>query len=360
MKSKHIKYILSGMLFFSLIIILSSSGFKPKEPPVKNIILLIGDGMGLAQVYSAMSVSDHPLNLERAKYIGLSKTYSANKYITDSGAGGTAISTGTKTKNGAIGVDSAGNKLKTILEYAEDAGKSTGLVVTCELTHATPASFVAHQPIRYMDVEIARDFLNTDVEVLFGGGAFIFDSLGITAELRKRGYQVCYDIDSINNQNKGNIACFQAETSLPSMLQGRGNYLPKAVKIALDKLNTDDSGFFLMIEGSQIDWGGHSNNIDYVVTELIDFDKAVGLAMDFADKTPGTLVIVTADHETGGLTLTDGDINSKQISVQFSSTNHTGIMVPIYAYGNGAEAFSGIMQNTGIFTRMMEAFGFKK
>jgi alkaline phosphatase len=360
MKSRLIKVGLFTSLIFLLFIVISGSAITSKQPKVKNIILLIGDGMGLAQVYSAISVSDHPLNIERAQYIGLSKTYSANNYVTDSGAGGTAISTGSKTNNGAIAVDSAGNKLKTILEYAEDAGKSTGIVVTCNLNHATPASFVAHETVRYMDVEITRDFLKTEVDVLIGGGASIFDSLGVSSALEKKGYRVYYNIDSIDVKEKGNIACFAASDYINPILKGRGDFLPKAVNIALDKLSKNQEGFFLMVEGSQIDWGGHCNNIDYVTSELIDFDKAVGLAMDFADKNPGTLVIITADHETGGLTLTGGDIKTKEITAQFLTTDHSGVMVPIYTYGTGSEAFSGIMQNTGIFSRMMQAFGFNK
>lgn len=360
MKTKIFKSSLLLIFSISLFILIGGAGKSSNKPKVKNIILLIGDGMGLAQVHSAMLVSDTPLNIERAQFIGLSKTYSANSYTTDSGAGGTAISTGTKTKNKSIGVDSTGKKLKTILEYAEDAGKSTGLVTTCNLTHATPASFVAHQTGRYMDIEIAKDFLKTEVDVLIGGGAFIFDSLEITAAMQKKGYQVVYNIDSVNSKKKGNLACFAARNHLLPILKGRDSFLSKSVKIALEKLNTNSKGFFVMVEGSQIDWGGHDNNLDYVNTELIDFDKAVGLAMDFADKNPGTLVIVTADHETGGLTFPISTIDDTNYSVTFSTNDHTGIMVPIYAYGTGAETFSGIMENTAIFDRMMLAFGFKK
>jgi alkaline phosphatase len=360
MTSKFTKAITIPAILVLLVILTSSSGVARKKPEVKNIILLIGDGMGLAQVYSAMSVTDHPLNIERAKYIGLSKTYSANNYITDSGAGGTAISTGTKTNNGAIAVDTQGKKLKTILEYAEDYGKATGIVVTCNLNHATPASFIAHENLRYMDVDITRDFLKTDIDVLIGGGAHIFDSLKVSDQMQKKGYQLTYSIDSIDSRKAGNLLCLAAEDQLPPMLNGRSDYLPKSVNIALDRLSKNQSGFFLMVEGSQIDWGGHSNNIDYVTSELLDFDKAVGEAMDFADKNPGTLVIITADHETGGLTLTDGNVQERKITAQFSTTYHSGVMVPIYTYGTGSEAFSGIMQNTDIFCHMMKAFGFTK
>ncbi|MBN2487103.1 MAG: alkaline phosphatase [Bacteroidales bacterium] len=341
-------------------VFIAASCQKTAQPEVKNIILLIGDGMGLAQVHAAMTLSKSPLNLERAQFIGLSKTHSASNYITDSGAGGTALSTGKKTKNKRIALDTAGNKLKTIVEYAEENHKATGIVVTSSLTHATPASFVAHQKSRNMEVEIARDFVKTEVDVLIGGGSKIFDSLKLSSVFSEKGYQVCYHIDSIDIDNTGNIACFAAENHMPPMSSGRADYLPRSVELALKKLTKNENGFFLMVEGSQIDWGGHGNDIEYVVSEVIDFDLAVGKAMDFADKNPGTLVIVTADHETGGLSITDGNLSKNHVETYFTSTDHTGIMVPVYTYGTGAAAFSEIMQNTGIFDKMMLAFGFEK
>ncbi len=326
---------------------------------VKNIILLIGDGMGTDQVYAAMTVSKDKLNFERAKYIGFSKTYSLSNFTTDSGAGGTAIATGTKTKNHAVGVDSSGNPLKSILVYAGEHNKSTGIVTTCDLTHATPATFVANQLSRYSLDEIALDYLNVDVDVLIGGGRHRFDSLGVTKALKNKGYKVTKKLNSIRIKDTSPVICQVAEEHPLSILEGRDpDYLQNAVEFALNKLNMDPEGFFLMVEGSQIDWGGHDNNLDYVISETLDFDKAIGKAFDFADQNPGTLVIVTADHETGGLTLPNGDINKHIVDSQFGTTGHTGVMVPIYAYGKGSEAFSHIMQNTDIFKNMMQAFGF--
>lgn len=344
---------------FSISIISCSS--KSKETPqVKNVILLIGDGMGSTQVYAAMSVANKKLNLERSQYFGYSKTYSANNYTTDSGAGGTAISSGTKTKNYSVGVDTNGKPVKTILEYANEQNLSTGLVSTCNLAHATPASFIAHQTSRGMYPELAKDFLNTRADVLIGGGKVLFDTNNVTSQMIENGYEVAYDLDSIKSGSEKPLACFVADDHPKRILDGRGDMLPKATQLALNRLITNKNGFFLMVEGSQIDWGGHSNDIDYITSELIDFDQAVGVAFDFADSHPGTLVIVTADHETGGLTLPSGNIAGNSIQASFSTGSHTGVMVPVFAYGARAESFSSIMENIDIFYKMMEALQLSK
>ncbi|MBN1116504.1 MAG: alkaline phosphatase [Bacteroidales bacterium] len=337
-----------------------ASALFSQEGKVKNIILLIGDGMGTAQIYAAMSVSNDNLNIERAQYVGFSKTYSANNYITDSGAGGTAIATGKKTKNTYIAVDTNGAPIKSILKYAMDHKMSAGMVTTCDLAHATPASFVANDDSRYHCNEITLDYKEVLPDLLIGGGSHRFDSLGVSQFYKDNGYFVSYDLNSIGNKyKKDKILCLVAEEHPLPIFQGRDpNYLKDAVEIALKKLSLNDEGFFLMVEGSQIDWGGHANNLKYVMTEVYDFDKAVGVAFDFADNNPGTLVIVTADHETGGLTLPEGDLENKTVSGTFSTLHHSGVMVPIFAYGHGAKDFSGIMQNTEIFNKMMNAYGF--
>lgn len=357
MNNSHIsKLLYSCILFFSI----QLNTMSQDSEKVKNIILLIGDGMGTNQVYASMTVSKDMLNMERATYIGFSKTYSVNSYITDSGAGGTAIASGSKIRNYSVGMDSAGNKLKSILVYAEEHHKSTGIVTTCELTHATPASFVSSQMSRYQPNEIAKDFLDVEVDVLIGGGKHRFDSLGISKTMKANGYKVTGKLSSIKAKDKMPIACFIAPEHPKSILNGRDpDYLMNAVEIALNKLNDNPEGFFLMVEGSQIDWGGHRNNLKYVISETLDFDKAVGKAFDYADRNPGTLVIVTADHETGGLSIVDGDINEKKVEGEFSTSGHTSVMVPIFAYGTGAENFSHIMENTDIFKKMMTAFGFE-
>lgn len=337
---------------------------KQDHPKVKNIILLIGDGMGTSQIYAGMTANKGHLNIERLQNIGFSKTYAANDYITDSGAGGTAISTGYKTYNVAIGVDRDTISRKSILEYAEMNKKSSGIVVTCALTHATPASFIAHQPSRKMNEEIAADFLKTDFEVAIGGGLKYFnqrkDNADLTKSLRDKGYSVITSPDSIESARGSKLAGLLYAEHPPKISEGRGDMLLKSAMKAIEILSKDANGFFLMIEGSQIDWGGHDNDTRYVVDELIDFDKTIGAMLDYAEKDGNTLVIVTADHETGGMSLNSGNIETGEVGAKFTTGDHTGVMVPVFSYGPEAENFRGIYENTAIFYKMMSAFGFNK
>ena len=330
----------------------------------KNIILMIADGMGVTQLYAAMSISEKPLHIEKFKVTGLQKTYSASDYITDSGAAGTAIATGVKTKNKSIGIDTAGNAVKTILEYAEEYELATGLVSTSSILHATPASFIAHEQHRKNYENIARDFLDVDIDLFIGGVRKQFvqreDGLNLLDSLKQRNYNIVNGIENLDTRNNGKYAVFTAEGHNPEILNGRGNMLPQSTQKAIEILSKNENGFFLMVEGSQIDWGGHDNDIDYVITETIDFDNAVAKALEFAKADGETLLIVTSDHETGGLTIVEGDMKTKTIKTHFSTEHHTSVMVPVFAYGPGAEEFGGIYENTDVFEKMMNAFGFKK
>jgi len=335
-----------------------------EKPVVDNIILMIGDGMGVAQVYAAMTSSSDTLNLEKFPVVGFHKSYSADNYVTDSGAGGTALATGHKTYNGAIGVDTNQQVLTTILEIAEAHGLATGLVSTSSITHATPAAFVAHQASRDNQEAIAEDLLNSGVDVFIGGGRQYFsqreDGQDLTVALRQKGYKVVYNLDEITKTKSGKLAGLTADEHNISVLEGRSEMLPLATSTALQLLSNNQRGFFLMVEGSQIDWGGHANDLDYVVSEVLDFDKAIGKALEFAKMNKHTLVIVTADHETGGLTLEKGNIRSHQVEGKFSTEGHTAVMVPVFAYGPGAEKFSGIYENTAIFEKLMNVYRFKE
>lgn len=335
----------------------------PTAKSPKNIILMIGDGMGLSQVSAAMTVKKDEMNMTRCDHTGLVKTSSLNKLITDSGAAGTAMATGRKTNNGHISVDTLGNPYKTILEIAEEHGKATGLVASCGITHATPASFIAHNTNRGKYEEIAYDFLHTDFDVIIGGGKNHFaarkDGLNLLDSLREREYQVVENLIDMKGVTGGKLVALVYEAHPPKKLEGRGDFLENASIKALDLLDQHEEGFFLMIEGSQIDWGGHDNDTKYVLTETVDFDNAVGKALDFADKDGETLVIVTADHETGGFSVVAGNNEEGITAGNFGSGGHTATMVPIFAYGPGAEDFTGVYDNTDIFVKMMKAFGFK-
>jgi alkaline phosphatase len=329
------------------------------EISVKNVIFLIGDGMGLAQLSAAALAKESELAIERAQYIGLQVTGSADRRVTDSAAAGTALATGTKTNNGMIGVAPDTTALTSVLEKAAGKGLSTGLVATYRITHATPASFIAHVPDRNSEEEIAADFLDTDITLFIGGGRAKFeqraDGRNLSDELKAKGYRMAYTEEELKRITSGKVAGLLADSHLPDILGGRNpQYLTNATDKALEILSQNDRGFFVMVEGSMIDGGGHDNSIDKIVAETLDFDRAVARAFDFADTHPGTLVVVTADHETGGLTL---PADGSGVKYHFSTGGHTATMVPIYAYGAGAERFTGMMDNTEINRRMTELLG---
>jgi len=332
--------------------------FKSQSP--KNVILLIGDGMSATQIFAGITANRGHLFLDNFKHIGFSKTQSANKYVTDSGAGGTAIATGKKANNSAIGVDSNNQPVPSIIEIAKRNGLATGIVVTTDITDATPADFIAHVPSRDMSEEIADAFIKSDVDIFIGAGKNHFtDRKGgrnLLTELATKGYKVCDTITELVKIKEGKIAGLLTEQRVDK----RGDQLAKTTDVALNILKKNPKGFFLMVEGSKIDDGGHDNNVQYVVEEMLDFDKAVGRALEFASQNGETLVIVTADHETGGLTLVGGDMSTGSVKARFSTGGHTGVMVPVFAYGPGSESFSGINENTSFFDKFIKELKLKK
>lgn len=343
-------------------VILSVPGLAQKKHP-KNIILLIGDGMGVAQVYAGIVANKGHLNIERSQFIGFHKNQASNDFVTDSGAGATAFAIGQKTYNGAIGVDSLKNPQATILEIAEKNGLATGLLATCSITHATPASFIAHQPSREMKEEIASDFLKTDIDVFIGGGRNHFakrkDGKDLIQVLKTKNYQIAENIEEVAKISSGKLAGFLADEEQVKISEGRGDQLLQSTKVALNILKQNKKGFFMMAEGSQIDWGGHANDTQYIINEMLDFDKVIGEAFDFADKDGNTLVIITADHETGGFSLIDAD-KEGHVEGKFTTKNHTGVMIPLYAYGIGAVDYAGIYFNNDIFGKMLKSFKFQQ
>jgi len=328
---------------------------KKKAP--KNIILMIGDGMGLAQIYSGMTANGGHLFLENFVNIGFSKTYSSDKYVTDSAAGGTALASGVKTYNGAIGVDPDKKPVINLVEMAEKKGLKTGLVSTSSITHATPASFIAHADSRKSFDDIALDFLKTDIDVFIGGGKKYFekrkDGKNLSQELRDKGYQVFFTIEDIQNIKSGKLAGLTADDHNKSMPE-RGEMLVPATQTAINLLSQSKKGFFLMVEGSQIDFRAHKNDTPGVVLEMLDFDKAIGAALEYAAKDGETLIIITADHETGGMTLLDGDYKTGKVVAKYTTEGHSGISVPIFAFGPSAEEFRGFMENTDIAKKIMQ------
>ncbi|MCC6461247.1 MAG: alkaline phosphatase [Saprospiraceae bacterium] len=333
-----------------------------------NVILMIGDGMGMAQVTAGLYANGGRLNLEQFPITGLMKTHSAKNLITDSAAGATAFSCGCKTYNGAIGMTAAKKPCPTILEQAEALGLATGLVATSSLTHATPASFIGHATDRQFAEEIATYFLKTNIDLAIGGGMKYFnhrktDTRDLYAELQTKGYTMSNFAEKTFEQAMLSLSPEQpffwfASNEEPASVEEGRNYLPIAARMAPTFLSQrSDKGFFLMIEGSQIDWACHANKGDKAVQEMIDFDEAIGEVLKFAEKDGNTLVIVTADHETGGLALLRGE-DKESLSLKFTTDYHTASLVPVFAYGPGAELFSGLIDNTDIYVKMRELLRF--
>jgi len=331
----------------------------------KNIIFMVGDGMGITQISSGLYSNNNKLNLERIKTIGLHKCYAYDALITDSAAGATAFACGVKTYNGAIGVDHDTIPRQTILEEAELKGMKTGLVATSTIEHATPASFAAHNKYRKNYEEIASDFVKSGCDVFIGGGQKSFDrresdERNLSEEFRQKGYTVVSHVDKnlneIDTTNVDKLVYYTADSAPLPASQGR-DYLKPATKLSIDLLNRDnEAGFFLVIEGSQIDWGGHANDGEWIISEMIEFDNTIGSVLDFAEKDGNTLVVITADHETGGFAI-QKESKMNELVTAFTSDYHTGDLIPVFAFGPGSEDFGGIYENTAIYHKMRAAFG---
>jgi alkaline phosphatase len=335
-----------------------------ETPPA--VILMIGDGMGLSQLSAALYSSSSPLSIENFPIIGFHKSYSADNLITDSAAGATAFACGQKTYNGAIGINADTVACQTILEEAESYGLATGLIATSSIVHATPASFAAHQKMRIFYEEIAVDLCNSGVDLFIGGGKRYFDrrysdERNLIDELRDKNYIVNDFLrDKLQNTKLNpamNFVFFTADNQPLPVNQGR-SYLSYASRIGPQFLHFRgaDKGFFLMIEGSQIDWANHSNEGKWAISETLDFDRAVGEVLNFAKQRGNTLVIVTADHESGGMAIQKGS-KLGRVKTEFTTNGHTAALVPVYAFGPGAEMFGGIYENTAIYYKMRQFYG---
>ncbi|MDR1973872.1 MAG: alkaline phosphatase [Bacteroidales bacterium] len=327
----------------------------PKKP--KNVVLLIGDGMGLGSIYSLIAVRDNTA-FEQFKHIGFSKTQSADNFITDSGAGGSALSTGKRIKNKQIAIDPVTKEpLETLVELSNKNGLKTGVVSACAITHATPASFLSHSDSRYKQEEIALNMLPTNPTLFIGGGRDYFekreDGLNLSDSLRTRGFQVVYTMDELLNVKTEKVAGLLYDDNPKSMLNGRGDFLPVSSEKALELLSqNNDKGFFLMIEGSQIDFESHDNNYLGMIAEMDDFNATLNKVLDFARKDGNTLVVVTADHETGGLTPLDSSSVSTR-NARYNTFGHTPVMVPVFAFGPNSETFCGIYNNNTVFDKIV-------
>ena len=321
---------------------------EPGGKKVKNVIFMIGDGMGLEQLSTAWIVNNRHLNItDNFSNIGLQWTYSASKLVTDSAAAGTALATGSKTRNGAIAVNVDNEPLETLTEYAQSKGKKTGTSVVCRVCDATPAVFSTHHETRDSLYNITAQFVDSNLDFLFGGGLKWWenrlDGRDLTAEVEAKGYTFVKDIESLKAVENGPVIALTAHTELPPALD-RGTEHQESVKKALELLD-NKKGFFLMIEGSCIDDWCHANKVGYAVEEILDFDRTVGTVLEWAAQDGETLVIVTADHSTGAMTLCGGKVAEQSVAVNFANTGHNGVALPVYAWGPRAEDFVGIYEN---------------
>ncbi len=320
---------------------------------VKNIIFLIGDGMGLAQINAAETVNKG-LTLFNFKNIGLQMNSPADAYTTDSGAGGSAMATGEPTFNRHISMTADGKVTPSLTDYAFDKGLACGVITLGNLADATPAAFYGHATDRDYTDQLTNYLLDGKLTLLAGGGMDVFterkDKSEYLTKLKKI-YRLTDDFEEINKDER-KVICADGRMDLAAT-QGTLDLLARITKMGIDKVQkANDKGFFLMVEGAKIDYAGHSNSLPGSIVEMLSFDMAIAEALKFADSNGETLVVVTADHETGGLTLIDGDREKGLITGYYVTDDHTPIMLPVFAYGPGSQEFMGIYKNTEIFHKM--------
>ena len=378
------KILLTAM---ALVMLLSSCTSTCDKPT--NVIYLIGDGMGFGAVSSLLLTVEEQTGFEMAPVIGLNETCSANNYVTDSPAGGTALATGTRTCNGFLGVGPDSLQLTSILKKAQQMGKKTGIVVNTTLTEATPGAFYAGVTSRKDSYTIAKQFTESGVDIAIGAGLTAFinrpDSIDLTAVLIDKGYDVYLNWKQVlNTQSEKFVGILQmsdvhrrnkpstktasaadgAEVCLAAQLAATDDtndsirfaepdrYLEKACIKTLEQLEKNaPKGFFLMVESAIIDGYGHNNDAEGMVEEMQEFDRTLKALIAYVNKHPNTLLVVTADHETGGTCVSykSHPVNQPEgMQLSFNTKGHSGTVVPIFAYGAGAENFAGIFKNKNI------------
>ena len=364
---------------------LAQKELLPVNEKAKNIILLIGDGMSLSQVSSYRLLKGGPnerIAVDTFPISGIVLTHSQDAIVTDSASSATAFSTGKKTNNGALGLDPDNQVLENFTETIDKHGYVSSLISTSEITHATPAAYASHVDLRWKTDEISLQMMDSDVMTILGGGRHFFmteemggkrsDEVNLLEEINSTHTILTKktDMDSFDHTNQGKVVGLFADEALRDIETPENHSLEPTTSEMLnfalkrsDQFNQNGcKGFFVMVEGSQVDWAGHANNLDYLKREMADFDDAVKTALDFAKNNQDTLVIVTADHETGGLLIepaTPTNYTSPEVKFSFNTGigygSHTGVPVPVYAYGPGSENFTGTLDNTDVYYAMVEA-----
>ena len=337
-----------------LLVTLSCFTVQSQNSKKPNIIMMLGDGMGISQISSGMYSNNNYTSLERSKYVGLIKTHSSSNLITDSAAAGTAMSSGVKTKNRVVGMDDNYKPVKSILEICMDLGYSTGIIVTSTIVHATPASYYAKVKNRYQYENIASQLAKSGINFFVGGGERYFndrsDNRNLIAEMED--YFFATSIDTYKNNNSNKIGYLTSYDDPIEKHKGREPSLPILVESTIQKLENLDKPFFLLIESAQIDWAAHDNDPMHMNSEMIEFDNTIKTVFDFIDKDDNTLVVITADHETGGAAITGGNLLKSKVKNNYVSGDHTATMVPVFSFGYKAQNFKGVYDNTEIFDKL--------
>lgn len=317
---------------------------------VKNIILLIGDGMGVGAVNAAMYANGGMLTMTNLHTFGYVRTQSADNFTTDSAASGTAYATGQKTNNGYLGVNTEKERMANIPEKLAPLGFACGVVSTDDLNGATPAAFFAHQAGRNAKEDIWSDLPGSSLVFASAGTQRTFETLPIAIqESIKREFTVVYNPTDPAGTSSNKLLYLPRTVG-----DDRGNYLPETTEMAIEYLsNHAKKGFFLMVEGAHIDHGAHANNTSQTVKETLDFDKAVEAAIRFAERDGHTLVIISADHETGATTLVRGEPADGFVSTVFASRGHSPMMVPLFAYGPRSKDFSCVQENSDVSNKIV-------
>ena len=364
---------------------LSQKAIIPIKNKPKNIILLISDGMSLTQVSTYRLLKGGPnerIAVDKFPVSGIVLTHSENAIVTDSASSATAFSTGRKTNNGALGLDEDNKILENFTEIIDRHGYVSSLISTSEITHATPAAYASHVDLRWKTDEISLQMMDSNVMTILGGGRHFFlpedlggkrsDGLNLLEQMESSRMVMTEkkELDSFDHSDLGKVVGLFADEALRDKEKPENHvFEPSSSEMLNFAINRSEKfnengckGFFIMLEGSQVDWAGHANDLNYLKREMQDFDEAVELALDYATQNPDTLVIATADHETGGLLIESSsptDYTAPEVKFSFNTGigygSHTGVPVPVYAYGPGSENFTGTLDNTDIFYAMLEA-----
>lgn len=362
-------------LLFLLVFAISACGSNTEEIPFgneiltpieikefkgnpRNIILIIGDGTGLNQIsLSRMAIvgESSKLYIDQLPFSGISLTHSADSIVTDSAAAATSWATGHKTNNRYVSVSPQKKSLPTLPEMLYKKGFLSGIVATSSITHATPAAFYSHVDYRYKEKEIASQLQSSDISIALGGGTDFFNT-----SIHKDNIDYIFDVTDLNKIEppyaKKILGLFDSDGINRSPENPTQLLMTKTALHILSKKTSKCSGFFLMSEGSQIDWASHDNDAKKMIEEFRDFDLTIGAAINFVNSRDDTLLIITSDHETGGLQIlkqAEGNI-----IIQWGTGSHTGIPVGVFSYGPGAGIFTGTMDNTDIHYKILDALNY--